>query len=91
MATRTLPLEVPEELVSLLGTPEEVTARAAEALVLDLLRRGDIGQSKAAELLGVSRGTLLDLMVDRQIPSGAESVVELSADLIAARRHLRRR
>ena len=34
MADRTLPLELPEELVTLLGSPEALAAKAKEALVL---------------------------------------------------------
>jgi predicted XRE-type DNA-binding protein len=88
MAIRTLPLQVPEELVALLGTPEAVTARAKEALVLDLVRQARIGQSKAAELLGITRGALLDLMAEHRIPSGAETAAELATDLASARRHV---
>ena len=88
MTNRTLQLDVPEELVALLGTPEAVTARAKEALVLDLVRQARVGQSKAAELLAITRGALLDLMAEHRIPSGAETAGELAADLAAARRHL---
>lgn len=78
------------ELVALLSRPEAVAARAKEALVDDLLRQGQIGQSKAAELLGVTRGALLDLMAEHRVPSGADTAEELAADLDAARRSLRR-
>jgi len=56
MGTRTLAVELPEDLVALLGSPELAAAKAKEALVMELLREVKIGQSKAAELLGVSGG-----------------------------------
>ena len=77
MADRTLPLELPEELVTLLGSPEALAAKAKEALVLELLREARISQGKAAELLGVTRWDILDLMVRYQIPSGPTTVEEL--------------
>jgi predicted HTH domain antitoxin len=91
MGTRILPLEVPDELIALLGTPDAVTERAREALVLDLLRQGHVGQGKAAQLLGITRGALLDLAAAHRIPSGPESTEELAGELEAGRRYLKRR
>ena len=42
MAMQTLTLDVPEELMRLVGSPEAVAALAKEALVLQLLRQVDI-------------------------------------------------
>src|SRR4051812_47247750 len=69
-AMTNLVVELPDELVALLGSPAAAAARAREALVLDLLREGQIGQSHAAELLGLTRWDLLDLMARHQITSG---------------------
>lgn len=89
MANRTLTLELPEELVSLLGTPEEVAVKATELLVLELLREARISQGTAARLLGVTRGRMLDLMAAHQIPSGAESVEEQREEVHDLRRFLK--
>ena len=77
LADRTLPLELSEELITLLGSPEALAAKAKEALVLELLREAWISQGKAAELLGVTRWDILDLMVRYQIPSGPATAEEL--------------
>ena len=55
METQTLTVEVPEELIVLLGSPEAAAARAKQAFVLDLLREARISQGKAADLLGITR------------------------------------
>lgn len=81
MATQTLTLELPEELVALLGSPEAATARAKEALVLELLRQGTISQGKAAHLLGIDRWAILDLIAEHQIPSGPANADEMRREL----------
>lgn len=45
-----------------LGAPEEAVAKAREALVFELLRQCQNGHSCAAQLLGITRETVLDLM-----------------------------
>ena len=86
MATRTLALELPEELVALLGSPEASSARVKEALVLDLLREAHISQGKAAELLGITRWEMLDLMVRHHIPSGPATGEEVRQEIEDLRR-----
>jgi hypothetical protein len=83
---RTLSVEVPEELVTLLGTPEAAAATAREALVLHLLRQARIGQGKAAELLGITRWDLLDLMVQHRVDSGPETGEEVAQEIDGMRR-----
>ena len=86
MATRTMTVELPEELVALLGSPEAAAARAREALVLGLLREGRLSQGQAARLLGVTRWDILDLMAAQAIPSGPESGEEMEEEVETARR-----
>jgi predicted HTH domain antitoxin len=86
MATRTLTLELPDELLALLGSPETVAAKVQQALVLDLLRRAEISQGKAAELLGITRWDILDLMALHEIPSGPETAEELQQEVDTVRR-----
>jgi hypothetical protein len=86
VATRTLELELPEELVELLGSPEAAVARAREALVLELLREAEISQGKAASLLGLTRWDILDLMARHQIPSGPETAEEMRQEIEEALR-----
>lgn len=81
MAAHTLTLDLPEELIALLGSPEAAAHRAKEALVLDLLREARISQGKAAQLLGISRWASLDLMAQHQIPSGPETAEEMRREI----------
>ncbi|HZS00003.1 MAG TPA: UPF0175 family protein [Chloroflexota bacterium] len=81
-----LVVELPDELVALLGSPQAAAARVREALVLDLLREGQLGQSRAAELLGLTRWDLLDLMARHQIPSGPATAEEMAQEIDAVSR-----
>lgn len=81
MATFTLTLELPAEIVELLGSPEASVERMKQALVLELLRDGQISQGKAAQLLDLTRGSILDLMAQYQIPSGPATVEELRQEI----------
>jgi predicted HTH domain antitoxin len=53
-------------------------------LVLDLLREGQISQGKAAELLGINRYEMLDLMARHKIPSGPQTAEEAEREIEAA-------
>jgi predicted transcriptional regulator len=81
---RALTLELPEDLLSALGTPEEAVAKARGALVFELLRQEQIGQSRAAELLGITREAVLDLMTHYGIDQGPRTVEELDDDIAQA-------
>ena len=56
-----LELDLPEEIFPRLGEAE-VSEKAKEALIMELLREHYISQGKAAEILGVIRHELFDLM-----------------------------
>ncbi len=84
----TLPMELPEELVALLGSPENAVAKAKEALILELLREARISQGKAARLLGMSRWEILDLMAQHRIPSGPETAEEMRQEVEDLSRHV---
>ena len=86
MASQTLAVELPEEIVALVGSPEMAAAKAKETLVLELLREAKISQSAAARLLDVSRADVLDLMAKHHIESGPETPEELSAEVNSLRR-----
>lgn len=81
MPTRALTVELPEEPLALLGSDEKATINAREALVMELLRDSAVSQGQAAELLGITRWDMLDLMAHYRVPSGPESVEELQQDL----------
>ncbi len=89
MARQTIPVELPEELIERLGTPEQVSERARSALILDMLREAQIGQGKAAELLGVTRYDILDLMARHGIESGPETPDEIETEFAGLRDYAR--
>lgn len=97
MRSCTLAFELPAELVARLGSPGQVAAEAREALLLELLRQARIGQSNAAELLGITRSDLLELMAQHQVPSGlatpqdVDEEIETARDLAHGGRRLDRR
>jgi hypothetical protein len=88
MATQTLTLEVPEELVALLGSPEAAAAKAKESLVLGLLREARISQGQAANLLGITRWDILDLMAQHDILSGPVTAEEVRREMAVLERLL---
>jgi predicted HTH domain antitoxin len=81
-----LTVELPDEVVAALGSEERAADRAREALVLDLLREGQLGQSRAAELLGITRWDLLDLMGRYGVRQGPLSGPEMEQDAANAMR-----
>jgi predicted HTH domain antitoxin len=87
MSTQTLTLELPEEIVQLLGPPELASAKARELVVLELLRAAKISQGKAAQLLGLSRREMMPRRVELQIPSGPLTAEEARQEIEDARRY----
>lgn len=77
MTTHPLSVELPAELIALLGPPDAASATIVELLVLRLLGEGRLSQGQAAELLGVTRWDILDLMASHRIPSGPETAEEM--------------
>ena len=90
MTSHTIELELSEELVALLGSPETAAAQAKQALVLELLREARISQGNAAELLGLTRGDMLDLLARHRIESGPETAEEMQQEIEALRRFIGR-
>lgn len=85
MATKTITLELPEDLIASLASADGIAERAWKALVLDLLRDAEITQGQAAKLLGVTRYDILDLMAANYIPSGPLTAEEMQQDIDNAR------
>lgn len=82
MSQLELRLNLPAEVVALLGeTPEAAAAAARRAVLLHLLREGRLSQGKVARLLGLSRHDLIDLMAAYDIPSGPATVEEWREEL----------
>jgi len=66
--SRRVILEFPDELSQSDLEDRDVLQRGKEAVVLELLRKGRISQGKAAQLMGISRQDLFDVMASHNIP-----------------------
>ena len=86
MAMQTLAVEVPEELVTMLGSPEAAAAKAKLALVLQLLRKAEITQGQAADFLCLTHWDILDLMAEHRILSGPVTAEEVEEEMATVRR-----
>lgn len=71
------PVELPEESLK----DKEALKKGKEAVVLELLRKGEISQGKATELLEIDRWTLFDLMAKYEIPVIDMTEEELKREL----------
>ncbi len=61
-------LDLPEELFAQFRE-EELTGKARQALVMELLREHHLSQGKAAEILAITRHELFDLMSAYRVPA----------------------
>ena len=77
---KTLQIEIPDEVIELLGL-ERAKSEAKVALVLDLVRQRTISKAKAAELLGMNLVELPSLLSKYQIPWFEYDKDELENDL----------
>jgi predicted HTH domain antitoxin len=73
--------ELPDEVATQLHEAE-MAVKAKEALVMELLREHHISQGKAADILGISRHDLFDLMTKYQVP-----VIDLTAEELDTELH----
>ena len=86
MSTKSVTIELPDEILELLGSIETVEAKTRQAIILQLLREGEISQGKAARYLDITRYDILDLMAKYQIPSGPQTTEEIEREIQAALR-----
>ena len=86
----TVAVELPQEILELLGPPEDVAASMRESLIMGLLRDGRISQGSAARVLGVTRWDLLPLLGRYRVHLGAETVDELEQEVAASLDHYSR-
>ena len=67
-------------------SPEDLSAELFRLAVLDTFRRGEIGEGKAARLLGIPRVAFLELCGRYDIPTIAYRVEDFEAELADIRR-----
>ena len=83
-------VELPGELLAILGSEDEARRDAKVAVILDLVRRGRISRAKAAELLDLTLWELPALLAQYRIPWFDYTSDDLEADLAALRNAERR-
>ena len=64
----TLDVTVPDELVEVLGSPEDARRHLTRTAVLDLVKRQAISLGKGAEVLGMSLWEFHELMSENDVP-----------------------
>ena len=79
-------LEFPVELPEGGLKDKEILKKGKAIIILELLRKGDISQGKAAELLEIDRHTLVDLMAKYDIPMANFSPEELQRQVEDAKK-----
>jgi predicted HTH domain antitoxin len=78
-------VELPGELLAILGSEEEARRDAKVAVVFDLVRRERISRAKAAELLDLKLRDLPTLLAQYRIPWFDYRPEELERDLAVLR------
>lgn len=74
-------IDLPAELLQVLGSEENARQEAKTALVLDLVRRGKLSRARAAEFLQISLREFPALLAEYQIPWFDYSPETLREDL----------
>jgi len=61
-------ISIPDEVAEILGDEPELSRKVLEAIVLELFRSQKISAGKAAEILGLSYRSFLELLASKEIP-----------------------
>ena len=91
MLETTLNVRVPNSLLSLGLTQEEIQRRVSEWLVFSLFSEGKISSGKAGKLLGISRMEFIKLLQTRGIAFINFTEDELNEELAAVKKLAPRR
>lgn len=76
-----LTIDIPWELLQVIGTEDEARREAKTALILDLVRRGKVSRARAAEFLQISLADFPAFLAQYQIPWFDYSAETLRDDL----------
>jgi predicted HTH domain antitoxin len=84
-------LDVPRDLLNVLNTTEtDAEPRLLELIAIELFREDEISSGKAAELLGMSKASFIQLLGQRNIPYFTETPDELEKQVEAIGKVLNR-
>jgi predicted HTH domain antitoxin len=82
-----LTIDIPWELLRVIGTEEEARQEAMTALILDLVRRGKVSRARAAEFLQIPLADFPAFLSQYQIPWFDYSTEILQEDLRTVASH----
>jgi predicted HTH domain antitoxin len=83
--SRSISIDIPDELLDLLGSEDELAKEVKQSLVLDLVRQGRISRAKAAELLEINIWDLPEFLSKYRIPWFDYSEEQMEEDMAALR------
>lgn len=84
MAVLKVEIELPQNLLAVLGISEsEFSRQAKEWVLLGLFQGGKISSGKAAEVLGLSKVQFLDLLNQRNLPYLDTDLKDLEREVVA--------
>ena len=82
MTLKKVEVEFPEELWKLAGIPaKKASAKLKEIFVVELVRQGKLSQGRAAEILGLDRWEIMDVLATYDVPTTSLTEAELDRDL----------
>ena len=82
MAPKKFEVEFSEELWEVVGIPaKKLSAKLQEVLVVELVRQGKLSQGRAAELLGVDRWEIMNILAVYDVQTTSLTEAELDRDL----------
>lgn len=82
----TLTVSLPRDFATWLGSPTQANATAQEYIVVGLFQEGRISAGKAAEMLGLTRHGLLNLLARKGIDYFRLDLAEWNEEVEAIRR-----
>ena len=78
-----LQVPMPDQVVERYGGEANAAARISKAVVMELLREGEMTSGEAAEALNLTRRQILAIMAERHIPVANYDPAELLDELQA--------
>jgi len=83
--SRSIFIDIPDELLELLGSEEESAKEVKQSLVLDLVRSGKVSRAKAADLLEINLWDLPEFLSKYRIPWFDYSDEQMKEDMATLR------
>lgn len=77
----TLSIQVPDSVAGVVGPTDDVATSILAAAVVKWFELGKVSQSKASEILGMSRSEFLDLLAAYRVSAWQYSAAEIEEEL----------